>query len=249
MTLATATGTITPASLTITASSDSRVYNGTTSSTGSPTTGTLYGSDTVTGLSQAFGSKNVLGSGSSTLSVTGYTVLDGNSGADYTVTLATATGTITPASLTITASSDSRVYNGTTSSTGSPTTGTLYGSDTVTGLSQAFGSKNVLGSGSSTLSVTGYTVSDGNSGADYTVTLATATGTITPASLTITASSDSRVYNGTTSSTGSPTTGTLYGSDTVTGLSQAFGSKNVLGSGSSTLSVTGYVSDGNSGAD
>ena len=72
----------------------------------------------MTGLSQAFGSKNVMGWGPWTLSVTGYTVLDGNSGADYTVTLATATGTITPASLTITACSDSRVYNGTTSSTG-----------------------------------------------------------------------------------------------------------------------------------
>jgi len=120
----------------------------------------------VTGLTQTFGSKNVLGSGSSTLSVSGYTVADGNSGADYTVTLATASGTITPASLTLTASSDSRVYNGTTSSSGTPTVGTLYSTDSVTGLTQTFGSKNVLGSGSSTLSVSGYTVADGNSGAD-----------------------------------------------------------------------------------
>ena len=45
------------------------------------------------------------------------------------------------------------------------------GGDTVTGLSQAFASKNVLGANGSTLAVTGYTVNDGNGGNDYTVTL------------------------------------------------------------------------------
>ena len=85
--------------------------------------------------------------------------------------LKTATGTITPAALTITATTDSKVYDGTTSLDGDPndrrrsTTATR-----VTGLTQAFGSKDVLGADGSTLAVTGYTVNDGNGGNDYTVT-------------------------------------------------------------------------------
>ena len=51
----------------------------------------------------------------------------------------------------------------------------------MTGLVQAYGSKDVLGSGQSTLLVTGYTVNDGNGGKDYTVTSHTAPGTIAAA--------------------------------------------------------------------
>src|SRR5208337_1943814 len=154
---------------------------------------TLYGTDTVTGLVQAYQSKDVLGLNGSTLQVTAYTVNDGNDGADYTVDdSGTALGTITPAALTISAVSDTKVYDGTTSSTQTPTyqvTGlaadTLYGTDTVTGLVQAYQSKDVLGLNGSTLQVTAYTVNDGNDGADYTVDdSGTALGTITPAALT-----------------------------------------------------------------
>jgi hypothetical protein len=251
VTLASAGGTITPAPLTITAGADSKTYDGTTKSSQAPTVGTLYSTDTVTGLSQAFASKNVLGTGGSTLLVTGYTVNDGNGGADYTVSLATATGTITPAPLTISAASATKQYDGTTSSSQLPTVGTLYSTDTVTGLSQAFASKDVLGTSGSTLVVTGYTINDGDGGADYTVTPQTASGTITPAPLTISATGDSKQYDGTTSSAQNPTSsGTLYGSDTVSGLVQAFQSKDVLGTGGSTLVVTGYtVNDGNGGKD
>ena len=250
VTLQTATGTITPAALTISAVSDTKVYNGTLTSSETPAVGTLYGTDTVTGLVQAFQSKDVLGVGGSTLQVTGYQVNDGNGGADYTVTLQTATGTITPAALTISAVSDTKGYDGTLTSSETPAVGTLYGTDTVTGLAQAFQSKDVLGVGGSTLQVTGYQVNDGNGGADYTVTLQTATGTITPAALTISAVSDTKVYDGTLTSSETPAVGTLYGTDTVTGLVQAFQSKDVLGVGGSTLQVTGYqVNDGNGGAD
>ncbi len=250
VTTASASGTITPAALTISAVSDSKTYDGTTTSSLTPIVGTLFGTDTVTGLSQAFSSKDVLGTGGSTLVVTGYTVNDGNGGADYTVTTPIASGTITPAALTISAVSDSKTYDGTTTSSLTPIVGTLFGTDTVTGLSQAFSSKDVLGTGGSTLVVTGYTVNDGDGGADYTVTTASASGTITPAALTISAVSDSKTYDGTTTSWQTPIVGTLFGTDTVTGLSQAFTSKDVLGTGGSTLVVTGYtVNDGNGGKD
>src|SRR5439155_791214 len=140
----------------------------------------------------------VLGSNASTLQVTGYTVNDGNSGGDYCVSLHTATGTITARDLDINAVADSKVYDGTTASSQTPTVGTLYNSDTVTGLSQAFTSRHVLGAGGSTLAVTGYVVNDGNSGNDYAVTTHTASGTITPAALDISAVTDTKVYDGTT---------------------------------------------------
>ncbi len=243
-------GTITPATLTITATSDTKVYDGTTSSSQIPTYGTLYAGDTVTGLTQAFRSKNVLGVNGSTLIVTGYTVNDGDNGADYTVTTQQTPGTITPAALTITATSDTKVYDGTTTSSKSPTHGSLYAGDTVTGLTQAFASKNALGASGSTLIVTGYTINDGDGGNDYTVTEHDASGTVTPTVLIITATSDTKVYDGTTSSAQIPTHGTLYDGDTVTGLTQAFTSMNVLGVNGSTLTVTGYtINDGDGGRD
>ena len=259
VTLQSAAGTITPAALTITATSDSKVYDGTTTSGQTPAESGLITAtgDTLSGLSQAFTSKDVLGTGSSTLTVeAGYTVNDGNGGADYTVTLQSATGTITPAALTITATSDSKVYDGTTTSGQTPAESGLItvSGDTLSGLSQAFTSKDVLGTGGSTLTVeAGYTVNDGNGGSDYAVTLQSASGTITPAALTITATSDSKVYDGTTTSGQTPAESGLItvSGDTLTGLSQSFTSKDVLGTGSSTLTVgTGYtVNDGNGGSD
>ena len=245
----TAPGTITPASLIISAVTASKTYDGTTSSTATPTVGTVYGDDSVTGLAQAYESKNVLGTNGSTLEVTTYTVNDGNDGANYAVATETAPGTITPASLTISAVTASKAYDGTVSSTTTPTVSILFGDDTVTGLSEAYASKNVLGANGSTLEVTAYTVNDGNDGDNYDITTDTAPGTITPASLIISAATDTKTYDGSTSSTATPTVGTLYGDDSVTDLAQAYESKNVLGANGSTLEVTTYtVNDGNGGA-
>jgi hypothetical protein len=76
--------------------------------------------------------------------------------------------------LTVTAVSDSRVYNGTTSSSGTPTVGTLFGSDTAS-FTQAFLSKDVLGLNGSTLRASG-SVQDGNGGKDYSISFVDASG-------------------------------------------------------------------------
>jgi len=252
----TAAGTITPKALTLAAATDTKTYDGTTSSLASVVvSGIASGSgDTVSGQSQSFGSKNVLGTGGSTLSVnSGYTVNDGNSSRNYSVTTTTAAGTITAKALTLTAVSDSKTYDGTTTSSGTVAiSGLAYGStDSVTAV-QSFGSKNVLGTNVSTLSVnSGYTVSDGHSGNNYTVTTQSVNGTITPKALTLAAATDTKTYDGTTNSSVSVAVSGIAANsgDTVTGLSQAFGSKNALGTNGSTLTVgTGYtVNDGNSG--
>ena len=93
--------------------------------------------------------------------------------------------TVNPAEFTITAASRHQGLRRYHHSSKTPTYGTLYNGDTVTGLTQAFTSKNVLGTNGSTLMVTGYTVNDGDGGKDYTVTTQTATGTITPVPLTV----------------------------------------------------------------
>jgi trimeric autotransporter adhesin len=191
-TTASTTADISQASLNLNAVSDSRVYNALTASAGTVTSSGLQGSDTVTGLSQSFDSKNV---GARTLSVnTGYTVNDGNGGNNYIVVANTATGNITQASLNLNAVSDSRVYNALTTSTGAVTSSGLLGSDTVTGLSQSFDSKNA---GARTLSVnTGYTVNDGNGGNNYSIITNTATGSITPAAVTLTGfTANDKTYN------------------------------------------------------
>ena len=235
-------GSITQANLNLNAVTDSRTYNTLNNSSGTVTSTGLQGSDTVTGLTQAFDSKNA---GARTLSVnTGYTVNDGNGGNNYLVTTNTAAGNITQATLNLNAVTDSRTYNALTNSSGTVTSLGLQGSDTVTGLTQAFDSKNA---GTRTLSVnTGYTVNDGNGGNNYLVTTNTAAGNITQATLNLNAATDSRTYNALTNSSGTVTSLGLQGSDTVTGLTQAFDSKNA---GARTLSVnTGYtVNDGNGG--
>src|SRR5262249_59210408 len=77
------------------------------------------------------------------------------------------------------------------------------------GLAKPSKSKNGLGSTGSTLQVTAYTVNDSNGGGNYTITTHTASGTITKAALDIYASPDSKTYDGTTSSTATPTTSGL----------------------------------------
>ena len=231
----------------------SRPYDGTTNATvdkpaGCTLTGVAEGDDVQcvpTNATASFPSKNV----GEDLDVTGNGFeLTGAQADNYEIASATSSATITQAPLAISAVTDSRQYNGTTSSLAVPSVSGLQGSvDNVTGLAQTFDSKNV---GPRTLSVSaGYTVNDGNGGANYDVDdTQTAAGSITQAPLDISAATDSRQYNGTTSSSGVPTLGTdqLQTGDTVTGRVQAFDSKNV---GSRTLSVTGYiVNDGNGGA-
>jgi hypothetical protein len=245
--IASGSGTISQAALTVAAAGDTKAYDGNTSSSGAPTitAGQLYGTDTANFM-QVFASRNVLGANGSTLVASG-SVNDGNSGNNYAVTFQTAQGTITAAPLTITAATDNRVYNGTASSSGAPTvtSGQVFAGDTGN-FAQAFASKNALGTNGSTLVASG-SVSDGNGGNNYAVSFQTALGTITAAPLTITAAANTKTYDGTTSTTATPTASGLVGSDSVTGMTQAYANTNA-GTGK-TINVTAYtVNDGNGGA-
>jgi hypothetical protein len=155
-------------------------------------TGTTY--DAVgTAATQSYDNRNV--GTAKTLTASGLLMNDGNGGANYAISyVSDSSGVITPAPLTLGAVTDSKVYDGTTVSSGVASTTGLVGGDTVSGLSQSFLSKNVLGVNGSTLAVdAGYTVNDGNNGANYSVSTSTASGTITAAPLTIAADNASRL--------------------------------------------------------
>ena len=154
---------------------------------------------------------------------------------------------ITVRPLTVSAVTDTRVYNGTTSSVGIPTSTGLQAGDTLNGpLTQAYASKNVLGTGNSTLVATGpYTVTDGNGGNNYAVTVTTAPGTITPLALVGSITAANKVYDGNNTATiATRALATPIGGDTVsyTGGAALFSDKNVANGKTVTgtgLSLTG----------
>jgi len=79
-------------------------------------------------------------------------------------------GAVSPASLTITALTNTKSFDSKTDAQATPNVSGLKGSDSVTNLLEAYADAN-LGTGK-TLSVqTGYQISDGNNGNNYTVTL------------------------------------------------------------------------------
>ena len=133
---------------------------------------------------------------------------------------------ITVRPLTVNAVTDTRVYNGTISSTGTPvlSPGDLQAGDTLNGtLTQAYASKDVLGIDKSTLVATGpYTVSDGNGGGNYSVSVNSALGTITPALLTVKANDAEKFYGQTFAPQGTAFTTPVapVAGETVTGTTQ-----------------------------
>src|SRR6185437_13127715 len=111
---------------------------------------------------------------------------------------------------------DSRTYNGTTSSTGTPTISPALISPDTSGFTQAFSIKNA-GTGK-TLIPSG-SVNDGNGGANYAVTFANnTTGAISPAALTITASTNTKTYDANTTAAATPTFSGLQTGDTLAAL-------------------------------
>ena len=186
------------ANLTLSTANVTKTYNGTLAALGTAavTGGTLFGTDTVSGGTFAFTNANA-GSGNKTVTASAETLSDGNGGGNYNITYANnTTSTITPASLTVDTSNVTKTYDGALSTLGTATvlTGTLYHNasngnllDNLSGGTFAFTDPNV-GIGNKTVTTSGVTVNDGNSGGNYTVTYVNnTTSTINAAGLTITA--------------------------------------------------------------
>ena len=177
-----ATGTlvIAQASGSITLGSLNQTYNG----SAKPATATT----TPSGLAVTF---TYNGSTTAPASAGSYTVVGTINDPNYQGS-ATGTLVINPAPLTITATANTKTYDGTTSAAAIPTVTGLQGFDTVTALAETYDTKNA-GTGK-TLNVSAYIVNDGNGGANYTVTtVASSAGVINPATLTVTANDKSKM--------------------------------------------------------
>jgi hypothetical protein len=185
----------------------------------------LVGADTVSGATQSFASPNVMGTGGSTLNVDGgYSVNDGNGGSNYTVLTNSATGTISPATLTLLtmqADDASKTYGSTLVFNGTEYTvssGTLVGADTIGSVTlSSAGAASTANVGTYAITASNATFTVGNA-ANYTITYVDGTLTVTPKQLSISGSTAAnRAYDGTT--VASVTAGTLVGlvgSDTLT---------------------------------
>ncbi|MDP1522575.1 MAG: filamentous hemagglutinin N-terminal domain-containing protein [Methylotenera sp.] len=245
--------TINQANITVSTSDVAKTYDGTLSAIGAATvtTGNLFNNvsnggvlDNLTGGAFDYTDKNA-GLGNKTVTVGGVTVNDGNGGNNYNISFGNnTTSTINQANLSLSAVTDSRTYNALTSSGGLVNIAGLQGTDTITGLSQSFDSKNA---GARTLIVdTGFTVNDGNSGLNYNTVLNTAAGSITQRAITVTSSPDSKTYDGNISSAVTPsiTAGSIMAGDSGV-FSQIYDNENA-GVGKSLTSI-GSIADGNGG--
>lgn len=158
---------------------------------------------------------------------------------------------IAPAALTVSSADVSREYDGTTNASRAQAVvvgGTLFGSDTLAGGRFSFADADA-GSGKTVL-VSDVRVSDGNGGANYTLTLVNNTSsTITPAPLEISVQRTRKTYDGSTdaSAAWSLSRGRLLGGHTLSGVRFQFDNANA-GDGKSLLLDSAVINDGNGGA-
>lgn len=246
-----ATADITVRPLTVTAVAATKVYDGTTTSTGVPVVAGIQGGDTFV-VSQVYDTAAV-GAGTKTLTPS-ITITDDNSGANYSVTLVpVATGTITPLALTLSGTAVTpKVYDKTTPATltfGSAALVGVVAGDVgnvfpdATGYVANFASSNA---GTHSVTVSGITLI-GAASSNYTLTQPSPTGTITPRPITVTAQTNTKVYDSLFTAAALPliTVGTLQGTDSAV-WSEVYADKNV-GTGK-TLTPSGVITDDNGGA-
>ncbi|MDP2142718.1 MAG: YDG domain-containing protein [Gallionella sp.] len=259
---------ITPKALTMSGLSvpASKVYDGTTTAvvsgtpallaaeavgTGSNADGMPYQGDVVSFTGTAIGtynSKNV--ATASTVSYGGLS-LTGTQAGNYSLTMqADSAATITQKPLTVTAPTVNKFYNGTTSATGNATVGALAAGDAVNAAAVLAFTNKHAGTGNKTVVASGLTIKDGGNAdmtANYNIVYTNNTvSTIYKAALTVTASTNTKTYDGTTSAAATPVrTGALFGTDSVTTLTEAYTSRDV--GTNLTLTPTVVINDGNNG--
>ena len=161
-----------------------------------------------------------------------------SAGVNYLISVSGGSLTITPRAVTISSSDVVKVYDGTTDALASAVLsgGSLAAGDSVTGGSFSFVDANA-GTGK-TFTVSGVEISDGNGGANYTVSVAPNTNSvINKAIVTLTPTAQSKVYDGTVDSTGVVEVTGLVGADSIDNLTQAFDSADA---GARTLVITGF---------
>ena len=278
-TIAAVAGTITPATLTptLTNSGVTKIYDGTTDApigfTPTYSYSGLVSGDTgasLTDTSAAYNSAHVASATDVTvsgLSISSITGSNGSQASDYSLASSSVNtaATITPATLTLTLTNSSvtKIYDGTTNAPAGFTPTYSYGglvsgdtSAAVTDTSATYNSADVVNASNVTvsgLSISGITGSNGSLTSDYSLASSSASvaASITPAALTASLTgSISKVYDGTTTATLTSGDYTLSGfvsgqGATVTQTSGLYNSSNVVGA----TTVTATLGSGNFNAD
>jgi len=241
--------TIDPLTITVTAVPDTKPYDGNTSSIGIPLiTGVLAVGDTPN-FSQTFDTPDI---GTNKTLTPGGIVNDGNGGGNYNVIFITDTnGVVAGIAVTVNGiTANNKMYDGTNAATLNTAGATLSGvvpGDVVlldvTGATGTFSNKNV-GVGKF-VTITGLVLT-GPDAANYGISPVTRTANITPRTITVTAQTDTKVYDGTVTSTVIPVVSVnpIAPGDTAN-FTQAFNNPNV--GTSKSIAPTGVVNDGNGG--
>jgi hypothetical protein len=192
-----------------------------------------------------FADKNV--AQAKVVSVSGLSLSGKDAGNYNLMPLTNLTAAVTPAPLQISASSDRKIYDGTSNSGLIPTItgGGLWGDDRLTGLAQVFESKNALGTGQSKLTVSAYSLSDGNNGSNYALSFLPAAGTINRANVTPSFMVKNKLYDGNVDAeiAGNSLQGGLASDDVfIVGASAYFDNASV--GNDKLVTITGYTLSG-----
>jgi hypothetical protein len=201
--------------LTVTANNDTKIYDGLGYSGGNGATysttpnGNLLGTLSYGGTSQS-------ATNAGTYAITGSGLYSNQQG--YLIGYLDGALTVNKADLTLSTSNVTKTYDGTLAASGTATvtSGTLFGTDVLSGGTFAFTDKNV--GSNKTVTITGVTLLDGNGGGNYNITYADNNASaITPKALAVVGETAlDKIYDGTTSATltGGTLTGLISG-DTV----------------------------------
>jgi gliding motility-associated-like protein len=237
------TASITVRSLTISATTSDKVYDGNTNANVTLTDNRISGDVFTVDKTATFNNKNI--GTDKAVAVSGIT-LTGTDAGNYTLTNATTTSagtaSITVRSLTITATVLDKMYDGNTTANATLTDNRVTGDDLTVNKTATFNNKNI-GTGKA-VTVSGIILTGTDAG-NYTITNTTAAGTasITIRNLTISATVLDKVYDGNANATATLTDNKLTGDDlTLNKTGVTFNNKNV-GSGK-TFTVTGITLTG-----
>jgi len=228
---------VTPAVVSVTAVAADKTYNGTPAATATLTPTGILAADansvTLAYVAANFASQNVAYSGApavvttQAVNVTGIN-LTGTAASNYVLasTSAATTATILPATLLVTASAANKIYDARDIATVTLSNNSLAGDAvTVNYATSKFASANVAYTAganpvvtSQVVTVAGLSLAGAQRG-NYTlgaVSSVQTTATVTPASLTITATGNNKTYDGTTAATVSLAVVGVQGTDSVT---------------------------------
>ena len=241
----TTTANITPLGITVTAAGINKIYDATTNATVTlSSTGAIAGDNiNFSNTAANFNNKNV--GNNKLVSVTGITA-SGTDVGNYTINSSTAntTADITPLAITVMATGNDKVYDGTTADTVTLSSTGILAGDTVnfTNTAANFNNKNV--GSNKPVSVTGISTG-GSDGGNYIVNpSASTTANITPLGITVTAAGINKIYDATTNATVTLSSTGVIASDNIsfTNTAANFNNKNV--GSNKAVSVTGISASG-----